>query len=536
MASEPLQHLHSPSPPLQHLHSSSPPLQHLRSFLTETFTAVALNIFSEVQNLVQSYESENESLRLQLESMLQPHVALCRIDEGSSFPAFRHSCPGARNGAVFSEAGLEQLKEEQMECVISDDIMNEVKPETEAIPISDSQSALEMNDAPCSSAMVLTSMMRENASERGERDEEGGNEEDEGEEEEQEEEKSREDEEPSAAEQTEPSPQKTLLECPRFKKPDSTFLPTPTEYKAFISRMTEIYQDMPEEQRPLVTLMGLDPEVEFVECSLGKVPKGCPLSYHHPLPSESDLKPLDAAPPQPRLPLQSQTVPSSAIPKLPPNQRAVVGSMTVSWEGAYTLEQSTRQDKDVTDDVKKSRLLHCFRDLFSLKNAEGSAQKLVAKLKRGRRRYKQATIEKEQRIEALREYCRLLCVNWYPCGVVVHPSAPWIAAHPDGLVYDPNEEISFGILQLKCEDLRTFTESKYLVFKEGAPQLNPRSPGYWQVQGELMVTGTAWCDVLLFCGDDMLVQRVYRDQGLINVLKHKMDAFFFNYYLPSLCS
>ncbi|XP_055003846.1 uncharacterized protein LOC129407264 isoform X2 [Boleophthalmus pectinirostris] len=511
------------------------PLEHFRTFITESFTAVAVNIFSEVQNLVQCYEDENKRLQSLLKSVLQPQVHLCRIDVGSSYPALRECAPGAQSRAVFSDTGLMELKEEQTECVISDDVMDQVKTEPETICILNSHSTLELSDTPCSSAAVSasTSVIEDDNIENGEG--EGGNGEDEEEEEiEEEVNENREDQEPSTSQETEPSPQKTLLECPRFKKPDNTFLPTPSEYKAFISRQTELYKDMPAEQRPLITLMGLDEDVEFVECALGEVPKGCPLSYHHPLPSKKDFKPLDNTPPQPRLPLQSHTVPSSTIPPLLENQLGIINSMALTWEAAYTLEQSTRQDKAVTSSVKNGRLFDCFKDLFSIKDAEGSAEKLVAKLKRGKRRCKQATIEKELRMEAVREYCQLICVNWYPCGVVVHPGAPWIAAHPHGLVYDPNEEISFGILHVKCEHLRSFTESTYMVCKEGTPRLNPWTPTYWHIQGELMVTGTAWCDLLLFCGEDMLIQRVYRDEALINTLKHKMDAFFFKHYLPNL--
>ena len=37
------------------------------------------------------------------------------------------------------------------------------------------------------------------------------------------------------------------------------------------------------------------------------------------------------------------------------------------------------------------------------------------------------------------------------CGLSVHPSMPWLAASPDGIVYDSSEEhYKRGCLEVKC--------------------------------------------------------------------------------------
>uniref|UniRef100_A0AAV2M530 YqaJ viral recombinase domain-containing protein n=1 Tax=Knipowitschia caucasica TaxID=637954 RepID=A0AAV2M530_KNICA len=332
-----------------------------------------------------------------------------------------------------------------------------------------------------------------------------------------------------------PQLQKTLLECARFKKPDSAFLPTPSECKAFQARLRDITKDMPEEERPLIAFMGLDQDIEFVDCALGKVPKGCPLSYHYPLPSDKDFQPHDDAPPQPCLPLQSQTVPHCDIPMLLANERDFLNKMTLTWEAAYYLEISTRQQEDFSQEVQNGRLVGWFADLFLLKDKDDSGERLALKIKRPKRVGKQATIEKEERIEVLREYCRLTNKNWYPCGLAVHPNAPWLAASPDGLIYDPSEDTAFGIIHVKHVPLPTFSSSKLVSVKEGALHVNTRSAVYRRIQGELLVTGTLWCDLLLWTTDYMLIQRIYRDADVIDTLKTKSDKFFFQYYLPSLC-
>ncbi|CAL1608362.1 unnamed protein product [Knipowitschia caucasica] len=106
---------------------SSEPLQHFRAFITESFTAVAVNVFNEVQNLVQTYEDENKRLRSLLNSVLLPEVQLSRIDVGTGGSSL--TAPQSQSQA-FPEI---VFKEEQMECVISDDV---VKPEPDQNPVS----------------------------------------------------------------------------------------------------------------------------------------------------------------------------------------------------------------------------------------------------------------------------------------------------------------------------------------------------------------------------------------------------------------
>lgn len=497
---------------------SAEALEHFRNLLTESFTIVAVDVFNQVQTLVKSYEDENKRLKTLLHSVLQPEVRLPRVGAILSSP----ESPPAEDPSP--SASREQVKEEQMECVIGDDF-NVIKTEPEQPLISNAQSAAEMN---CSNSSSLTTSAP--ASMHGDSD---GSEDDECDDEDLDQWNA---EHGETSERMVPS-QKTLLESPRsrFKKPDSSYLPTPDEYREFISRLTEAYQDMPEEQRPLITRLGLDRNIEFVDCAIGKVPKGCVLSYQHPLPSEHDFTPLTDAPPLPRLPLQSQKIePFLGALTLSVDEQEKLNSLKLNWEAAYTLEQATRQSKEVTDVLKGVRLMNCFRDIYSLKPGQINAEVLIAKIKRGKRKVKHATIERELKIEAMREYCRLVCVNWYPCGLVVHPGAPWLAAFPDGLVYDPNESITFGLLHVKCENNRSFTECKYVMCSPGTLELKSNHPMYWHIQGEMMVTGTSWCDLLVFCGDDMLVQRIYRDEAVIKSMKNKTDEFFFYHFLPSL--
>lgn len=497
---------------------STEALQHFRGLITERFTAVAVDIFTEVQSLVEAYDQENKRLRSLLNSVLIPEVRLNRI-ETSEYQT--SSSPELVDTPYQSVSHYRQFKEEPVESIVNEGfepsnyLMVTVKEE----PHTSGSYYETVNGTVASSTTVSApaSPYREGSDYcHGDEEESGSMETENGE------------------TGTEKKDQKTILEIPRFTKPNPAFLPTPSEFKAFMSRLSDAYKDLPEEERPLITKMGLTEDIEFVDCALGKVPKGSVLSYHYPLPSDSDFKPLDEAPPQPRLPLQSQKIaPFLNIPTLSAKEQVHLISMKLTWEDAYTLEHSSRSDETIIESVKQKRLTDSFKDIFRLKTGRSNAEHLIAKMRRGGRKCKLAQIEKEWKDEALREYCRLLGVNWYGCGLVVHPEAPWLAAIPHGVVYDPKEEISFGLVHVKCLQCRSFIDCNFLAFNKGL-QLKTKQAMYWQLQGEMMVTGTTWCDLLVFCEQDILVQRIYRDAEVIENMKNKLDEFFFYYYLPSL--
>ncbi len=54
---------------------------------------------------------------------------------------------------------------------------------------------------------------------------------------------------------------------------------------------------------------------------------------------------------------------------------------------------------------------------------------------------------------------------------------------------------------------------------------------YWQVQGQMLMTGINWCDFVVSTEEDVLIQRIYRDNGVLDVIREKVDRFYFNVYL-----
>ena len=76
---------------------------------------------------------------------------------------------------------------------------------------------------------------------------------------------------------------------------------------------------------------------------------------------------------------------------------------------------------------------------------------------------------------------------------------PWLAASPDRKVID--KEFGYGLVEIKCpltpeEDCadRNF----YCHLASGKPGLKKDHPYYYQVQGQLGLTGLKWCDSVVF--------------------------------------
>uniref|UniRef100_A0A1A7XAV4 Si:ch211-166e11.5 n=2 Tax=Iconisemion striatum TaxID=60296 RepID=A0A1A7XAV4_9TELE len=310
------------------------------------------------------------------------------------------------------------------------------------------------------------------------------------------------------------------------------------EQKSFLSRLYESYKDFPEDQKPLIAQMNLTADVEMVQCAFGEVPKGSPLSYQFPVPSAKDFMVHDDAPPQPELPLFSCILEqASNIPTLSAMDQYHLNNMHVSWEEAHNLERSTRGCKESDKKLEKMRLISRFKEISKLKPGQSNAEKLVLKIRHGKpKTFKILSGQggpEHLKLEATREYCRNLCVNLFSCGLVIPPYAPWMGAFPDGVVYDPTEKNIFGLLHTKyVED--SYMECSFLACREYGIQLKKSDQHYWHIQGELMVTGMTWCDLLVHSTNDMLVQRIYRDETTIKCLKSKLEEFFYYYYLPKL--
>ena len=86
----------------------------------------------------------------------------------------------------------------------------------------------------------------------------------------------------------------------------------------------------------------------------------------------------------------------------------------------------------------------------------------------------------------------------------------WIGASPDGLIGED------GLIEIKCPKYSTMIN--YLL-DQRVPKIYE-----WQVQGQLYVTGRAWCDFICYHPKlKRLVLRIERDDKMLSDLEQKLN-------------
>lgn len=129
------------------------------------------------------------------------------------------------------------------------------------------------------------------------------------------------------------------------------------------------------------------------------------------------------------------------------------------------------------------------------------------------------------------------------CGVVIPPNACILGASPDAKVIDPQEEDVFGLVEIKCPqqycdfdaaDIAQVQPNFCLQMDNGKIKINKNHQYYDQVIMQMAITGTKWCDFVVYCKKGMVIDRVRFDHQYWLKLQKRIYDFYFTYYLPCL--
>lgn len=148
-----------------------------------------------------------------------------------------------------------------------------------------------------------------------------------------------------------------------------------------------------------------------------------------------------------------------------------------------------------------------------------------------------------QRYIALMEHLgRPVTVN--TCGLMVRPSCPWLGATPDRVVYDPQEDPPFGLVEVKCpwskkastlQDALSSTD--FCVELLGStPHLKVSSEYYAQVMGQMFCAGLLWTHFVVYAEAWIIVCKVTFCQNTWDAMKAKLNSFYFTHAVPYLSS
>ncbi|XP_067295947.1 uncharacterized protein [Pseudorasbora parva] len=267
----------------------------------------------------------------------------------------------------------------------------------------------------------------------------------------------------------------------------------------------------------------------LVSTEFGELPWGSILSCQTQRPlsifSEND----------PELPLPPQ--PCSFSTALDDTGTFFYGGLAVTLSDAKHLEMETRgqsssktwhqvRAKRLTSSTFK-RICSRVRDFDSL--ADNLKEKRFTQTKAMKRGLEMEPV-------AVAEYKEITGNEVYPCGFVINPHAPHLGASPDGKVRDLSAAPTYGLLEIKCPDKESFKDCPYLYCKtDGTYALKTIHEYYYQMVGQMGITGMTWCDFLVQCKQDHHLDRVHFNSEEWEKMKCKLDSFFFTYFLPALC-
>ena len=130
-------------------------------------------------------------------------------------------------------------------------------------------------------------------------------------------------------------------------------------------------------------------------------------------------------------------------------------------------------------------------------------------------------------------------------GLVISLEHPWLAASPDGLVYDPSFDPPQGLVELKnpyatkdktVEEAAAGNKSFCLKIDEGGKLYLPKSHSYYyQAQCAMYCTNRQWCDLVVMT-KTFYVERIAVDPKFKEKVIPKLKEFYFTAVLPELAS
>ena len=127
------------------------------------------------------------------------------------------------------------------------------------------------------------------------------------------------------------------------------------------------------------------------------------------------------------------------------------------------------------------------------------------------------------------------------CGLVVHPCYPHLGASPDGIVIC--DCCGKGVLEIKCPYScrgKAFSEAAdqdkdFCLQKHADGRLQLiESHAYYQVQAQLKLCETVYCDFVMWSMDELLVLQIFPDPEFIDGAIEEVPPFFKYGVLPEL--
>jgi hypothetical protein len=275
---------------------------------------------------------------------------------------------------------------------------------------------------------------------------------------------------------------------------------------------------------------------QYVDSQFGRVPKGSLLSYQMRT-AETIVTSVNVVlPPALSYPDLSGYV----MGYLPLSEQiaCVYDSLFVSDAQSRDFEELTRAQSETVDwhKLRKNRLTASKFKRVCARRA--SFDKLADNLLKSRNVQTAAMkygIEHED--EAAEAYATQTGRCVHRVGFVINPTCMFLGCSPDRRIEDTDDtEQSWGLLEIKCTTSYSIVECKYLQFNKqtGKFHLKQSHDYYYQIMGQLGLTGHKWCDLYVMSQSDFHIERICFDQMFFDRMMLQLCSFFFQYFLPCI--
>lgn len=129
-------------------------------------------------------------------------------------------------------------------------------------------------------------------------------------------------------------------------------------------------------------------------------------------------------------------------------------------------------------------------------------------------------------------------------GLHLYNDAPYLGASPDGIVTCPHcaEDEKEGLLEVKCPSVHRnktpeeecLQDTCFCRVVNGQITLKREHNYYFQVQGQMAVTGRKWCDFFVWTLKGQSIERIHFDEDLWNKVMSKLTHFYVSAVVPEL--
>ena len=230
-------------------------------------------------------------------------------------------------------------------------------------------------------------------------------------------------------------------------------------------------------------------------------------------------------------------------------QKSIIEDILLSKEQCIELEKNTRDQSSSSlwQDARKKRVTASqFGDVVKQRSKETKLADRLTAPKNEKKRTVAMKHGNDYEDVAAKKYEEHMSNIGHPVqvlksGLVVNPTLPFLGASPDRKVLDKQSHPHFGLLEVKCSykhrsitafDAALADKELCCEIKEEKMYLKRNHKFHYQIQGQMAITGTKWCDFVLYTFKGMHIERIYFDDYVWGNALVKLEQFYFTQFVP----